>query len=77
MTDSKLQWHPAFIAAMQIDFGEEARKLVFLSEHELNKMPMRIDALIVKKVGTEPLKKILEGYCGNTIFLSTRVRMKA
>lgn len=57
MADNKLQWHPAFIAAMQIDFGEEASKLIFLTEHELNKMPMRMDALVVKKEGSEPLKK--------------------
>ena len=57
MTDKRLQWHPAFIAAMQIDFGEEADRLIFLSELELNKMPMRIDALVIKKNGSEPLKK--------------------
>ena len=57
MTDKRLQWHPAFIAAMQIDFVEEADRLIFLSELELNKMPMRIDALVIKKNGSEPLKK--------------------
>ncbi len=66
MAKEKFQWHPAFMAAMQIDFGEEAEHLLFLSEHELNRMPMRIDGLVIKKIGKYPLKKsigrILRGH---------------
>ncbi len=64
--EEKLHWHPAFLAAMQIDFGEEAEKLQFISEHELSKMPMRIDVLVIKKVVGTPLRRkigrILRGH---------------
>ena len=44
--DEKIQWHPAFDAALQIEFGEEAEYLEFDSEHLLSKKPMQIDVLI-------------------------------
>ena len=47
--DEKLiQWHPAFTAAIQIEFEEEWDKLSFESEHLLGKKPMQIDELIIK-----------------------------
>ena len=48
-TDEKIQWHPAFDAALQIEFGEEAEYLEFDSEHLLSKKPMQIDVLIKNK----------------------------
>lgn len=47
-TKTKLQWHPAFVAGMQIEFGEEARHLTFTPEHLLGTKPMQIDILIKK-----------------------------
>lgn len=44
--DEKIQWHPAFDAALQIEFGEEAEYLEFDSEHLLSKKPMQINVLI-------------------------------
>ena len=44
--DEKIQWHPAFDAALQIEFGEEAKYLEFDPEHLLTKKPMQIDVLI-------------------------------
>lgn len=44
-----LQWHPAFYAGLQIEFAEEAEKLIFETEHQLSKKPMEIDVLIIKK----------------------------
>ena len=43
-----LQWHPAFYAAAQIEFGDELDKLHFENEHQLSKKPLLIDALIIK-----------------------------
>ena len=43
-----IQWHPAFTAAIQIEFEEEWDKLSFESEHQLSKKPMQIDELIIK-----------------------------
>ncbi|PNV59025.1 3-isopropylmalate dehydrogenase [Clostridium sp. chh4-2] len=43
-----LQWHPAFYAAAQIEFGDELEKLYFENEHQLSKKPLLIDVLIIK-----------------------------
>lgn len=54
---AKLQWHPGFFAAIQIEFREEAQYLEFESEHELGKKPMRIDTVVIKKTGGRPIRK--------------------
>ena len=56
MTEKLLQWHPAFFAGIQIEFGEEAKYLEFKSEYVLGTKPMMIDVLIKKKE-TQVLKK--------------------
>lgn len=35
-----LQWHPAFQAILQIEFGEEAQYLQFLKEYNLTEKPL-------------------------------------
>lgn len=54
--DSPIQWHPAFYAGIQIEFGKEAKYLTFESEHLLGSKPMQID-VIVKKEENRTLKK--------------------
>ena len=54
-----LQWHPAFYAGIQIEFGEEAKKLIFENEHNLSSKPLQIDVLVVKKQNEEAIKKNL------------------
>ena len=44
--DEKIQWHPAFDAALQIEFGDEAKYLEFDPEHFISKKPMQIDVLV-------------------------------
>ena len=56
MTEKLLQWHPAFLAGIQIEFGEEAKYLEFKSEYVLGTKPMMIDVLIKKKE-TQILKR--------------------
>lgn len=46
---TNLQWHPAFVAGIQIEFGEEADYLTFTPEHLLGTKPMQIDVLIKKE----------------------------
>ncbi|MDO4328956.1 MAG: hypothetical protein Q4C66_06430 [Lachnospiraceae bacterium] len=55
MNEKKLQWHPAFQAAIQIELSEEKDALQFLSEYNLSKKPLAIDTLIIK---LEPGRKI-------------------
>lgn len=52
-----LQWHPAFYAGIQIEFGEEAEYLEFESEHMLGSKPMQVDVLIIKKESAREIKK--------------------
>ena len=52
-----LQWHPAFYAGLQIEFAEEAEKLIFENEHQLSKKPLEIDVLVIKKKAEEQIQK--------------------
>lgn len=54
--DDKIQWHPAFDAALQIELEDEAEYLEFEPEHLLSKKPMQIDVL-VKNEKTVKIKK--------------------
>ena len=47
--DDKIQWHPAFDAALQIELEDEAEYLEFEPEHLLSKKPMQIDVLVKNK----------------------------
>ena len=56
--EQSIQWHPAFLAGMQIELGEEANHLSFESEHQLGTKPMAIDILIKKEKEREIKKNI-------------------
>lgn len=53
-----LQWHPAFYAGIQIEFGEEAAYLDFKQEYPLGTKPKQIDVLIKKDQKTVLRKNI-------------------
>ena len=59
MKNTKIQWHPAFDAALQIELAEDADCLVFEPEHLLSKKPMQMDELIIKKNTKRKLRKQL------------------
>ena len=63
---TKLQWHPAFFAGIQIELEEERDKLIFENEHQLSTKPLEIDVLIIKKQPNVQIKKnigrIFRGY---------------
>ena len=66
MEDTKIQWHPGFVAAMDMEFKEDREKLEFESEHNLNRKPLEIDLLVIKKekdaeLGNE-IGKIFKGH---------------
>lgn len=44
-----IQWHPAFISAMNLELLENQKDLVFEREYNLNTKPLEIDLLIIKK----------------------------
>lgn len=57
MADGKLQWHPAFVAALHIEFEDEMDVLEIESEHQLGKKPMQIDILVIKKTEETTIRK--------------------
>ena len=57
MNNEKLQWHPAFAAALRITLQDEMKYLELQEEYLLSKKPPQIDVLILKKVKEISLKK--------------------
>ncbi len=49
MKDAKVQWHPGFVAAMNLELAKNRDNLVFVKEYNLNTKPLEIDLLVIKK----------------------------
>ncbi len=49
MNDTKIQWHPGFVAAMNLEFGDNRKDLIYEKEYNLNTKPLEIDLLVIKK----------------------------
>lgn len=49
MKETKIQWHPGFVAAMNLEFAKNRQDLIFEKEYNLNTKPLEIDLLVVKK----------------------------
>ena len=57
MITEKLQWHPAFNAALRIELEENLDDLIFKEEYQLSKKPMQMDILVIKKNVHAAIKK--------------------
>ncbi|MCM1499385.1 MAG: 3-isopropylmalate dehydrogenase [Clostridium sp.] len=42
------QWHPGFVAALQMELRENREDLQFEEEHNLSKKPLQVDLLVIK-----------------------------
>nr|WP_300866060.1 hypothetical protein [uncultured Acetatifactor sp.] len=42
MGDTKIQWHPGFVAAMSLEFEDNRDNLIFEKEYNLNTGPLRL-----------------------------------
>lgn len=49
MNDTKIQWHPGFVAAMGLELREYREDLIFEREYNLNTKPLEIDLPLIKK----------------------------
>ncbi len=49
MKDTKIQWHPGFAAAIQLELMSNRDDLKFEKEYNLNTKPLEIDVLVIKK----------------------------
>ena len=57
MANERVQWHPAFQAVMRIELEEELDNLDIRDEQLLNKKPLQMDMLVIKKKDDIPIKK--------------------
>lgn len=63
-----IQWHPAFCSAMELELREYKEYLTYEREHNLGKMPLKIDLLIIKKNIDIVIKNdIADFFLGNNI----------
>ncbi len=49
MKDTKVQWHPGFVAAMNLELAKNRDDLIFVKEYNLNTKPLEVDLLVIKK----------------------------
>jgi predicted transposase YdaD len=47
--DTYIQWHPALVAALQLELEQYKDVLQFIPEYQLTPEPLRIDVVIIKK----------------------------
>jgi hypothetical protein len=57
MDDDRLDWHSAFYDAIRLELEPYLDALEFVFEHELTTKPLRIDALIIKKIKDVVIQK--------------------
>ncbi len=68
-TDDTIQWHPAFCSAMELELRENKKDLIYEREHNLSKLPLKIDFLVIKKKTNVIIKnEIGDFFLGDNIF---------
>jgi hypothetical protein len=45
----RINWHPAFVEAIQMELSDYKDNLEFHSEYQLTSEPLRIDCVVIKK----------------------------
>ena len=67
--EDKIQWHPAFCSAMELELREYKKYLRYEREHNLRKMPLKIGFLVIRKNPGVTIKNdIGDFFLGNNIF---------
>ena len=49
MEDTKIQWHAAFVSAMDLELSQNRSDLEYHKEYNLNTKPLEVDLLVIKK----------------------------
>jgi len=57
MKQENIQWHPAFVGAIQLELAEYRDSLEFIPEFQLTMEPLRIDCVVIKKPKGLVIKK--------------------
>ncbi|MDE6619905.1 MAG: hypothetical protein K2K74_05320 [Lachnospiraceae bacterium] len=64
-----IQWHPAFCSAVELELCENKKDLKYDREHNLSRMPLRIDFLVIKKKTNAVIKnEIGDFFLKNNVF---------
>lgn len=50
IANTRIQWHPAFYAAAELEFLSNRAELEFCREYNLGKKPLQIDLLVIEKL---------------------------
>jgi len=67
--EDKIQWHPAFCSAVELELREYKGCLSYEREHNLGRMPLRIDLLVIKKKPDAVVKnEIGRFFLGDNLF---------
>lgn len=67
--EDNIQWHPAFCSAMELELREYKKYLKYERKHNLSKMPLKIDFLVIRKKSDIIIKNdIGDFFLGNNIF---------
>ena len=67
--EDNIQWHPAFCSAMELELREYKKYLRYEREHNLGKMPLKIDFLVIRKKPNIVIKNdIGDFFLGDNIF---------
>lgn len=45
----QIQWHPGFCSAVRLELWENHEDLDYINEYNLNRKPIQIDLLVIKK----------------------------
>lgn len=68
MEDTKIQWHAAFVSAMDLELAQNRSDLEYYKEYNLNTKPLEVDLLVIKKdAGIEITNEIGKLFCGHNI----------
>lgn len=68
--NKKIQWHPGFYAATEIELRQNRKDLEFHREYNLSKKPLQIDLLIIEKLKMYRFKMRLADCLENIILWS-------
>ena len=67
--EEDVQWHPAFVVALEATLIEYADVLEYKPEYPLNVQPQRIDVLVIRKRSNVVIrKKIAEIFRNHNVF---------
>ena len=64
----KIQWHPGFVAAMDLEFAANRKDLEYEKEYNLNTKPLEVDLLVIKKdPGVQITNEIGKHFLGHNL----------